>query len=195
MSSKNIFRSYWISIMCIIIGLILYLIGIIWESVKLFESYSDLYGSNGDTTQLYEVILMYMTSFGTIFVVFGIALFIYYYRIRIVTIDLIYFVIIVCSFFISLVARMTAAGWYYTSWSLYEDGDIGTDELFERFNFMTTLNLISTIGLFIMFVIICLLIIELLRLKGMNLLIPPESQQRLSPHPDQIGQTENHITR
>ncbi len=172
-------------IICIIVGLLLLIVGFLWYSISLFEEYLEInqgFSSQG-TAPSYDIILMNLRSFGLIFIAFGIALSLYSYRvgIRIKSIDKIYRVMIILGFLIAFIGQLIYTAWYYIIWSLYIDNQIDPREFSERYFFASVAYLIYTIGLIIMFIIICLLVIDLLKLQNIETVIAVRSEDNQGP--------------
>lgn len=75
--SRQVIRSSRIPLICIVFGLIMFIAGIMWDLFDISRIYGDI--SDGGTTQPYWIIMSYLTYFGTILIIFGIAFSIYTY--------------------------------------------------------------------------------------------------------------------
>jgi hypothetical protein len=169
---------------CIFVGLFLFIVGFLWYSFSLIEDYLELYhGYSSQGTVPYEIILMNLRSFGLIFIVFGIALSLYSFRngIRIRSIDKIYQIMIILGFIAAFIGELIYTVWYYIIWSAFIDNQIGTSEFNESYFFANVFYLAYMLGLLILFVMICLLIIDILKRKNIERVIEVRSADNQGP--------------
>jgi hypothetical protein len=112
-----------------------------------------------------DIASIYFTSLGMIIFIFGVALLLYLFGVRIKINYKLSLIAIIIGFIISFFTKIITILWHYKP-SLLLGENFSSNEYYTKILYKNIVNTLSDVGLIIMFIVVCFLLFEILMKKS-----------------------------